>query len=344
MLSSQVYLIADIGANHDGSLDRAKMLILLAARAGANAVKFQHFKAESIVSELGFRELKTAHQQRWPKSVYETYVDYSIPDHWTPMLYQVAKAAGIDFMSTPYNFEAVSLLRPYIKAFKIGSGDITWLPFLQHVASQGKPVILSTGASRMDEVITAVETILAINKDLIIMQCNTNYSGRPNDLKYINLRVLETYTKAWPLRLGLSDHTRTHSTVLGAVALGATVIEKHLTDDRRRQGPDHPFSILPAEWKEMTARVRELEEALGSSYKQVEDNEREPQIVQRRCLRLTKDLPQHSPVNVEDLEMLRPAPLRAYIEPSLVIGKHLTRSLPKGSELYPYDLVEVGYD
>ena len=188
--------------------------------------------------------------------------------------------------STPYDLEAVDMLDPFVEVFKIGSGDITWPEMLSKVASKGKTVLLATGASDMRDVERAVHAILATNGRLVLMQCNTNYTGSQENLRHIHLRVLDTYREMFPeVALGLSDHTAGHATVLGAVAFGARVIEKHFTDDSGREGSDHPFSMEPAAWRDMVDSTRELEAALGSSVKTVAENEQQTVVLQRRCLR-----------------------------------------------------------
>ena len=161
--SHPTYFIADISANHDGDLERAKMLIHLAKEAGADAAKFQNFRAPKIVSDYGFKSLgdQISHQAAWKKSVFEVYKDASMPFEWTPTLVEECNEAGIDYFSSPYDFEAVDMLDPYVPAHKIGSGDITWTEMLEHIARKGKPVILSTGASDIGEVQRAIHTILA---------------------------------------------------------------------------------------------------------------------------------------------------------------------------------------
>src|SRR3989337_1890382 len=204
------YFVADISANHDGELERAKMLIHLAAEAGADAAKFQNFRAPKIVSDLGFRSLgdQKSHQAKWKKSVFQVYADASIPFEWTPELRAVCEGEGIHYFSSPYDFEAVDMLDPHVPAHKIGSGDITWLEILRHIASKGKPVILSTGASSIADAQPAMEVILPLNQQLILMQCNTNYTASLENFRSIHLRVLNTYRATHPdVVLGLSDHT-----------------------------------------------------------------------------------------------------------------------------------------
>jgi sialic acid synthase SpsE len=329
------YFIADIAANHDGSLDRARKLIRLAKQAGADAAKFQHFRAPKIVSDFGFRQLseRIAHQAKWRKSVYEVYQDASLPWEWTADLKACCELEGIDFFSTPYDFEAVNMLAPYVDVYKIGSGDITWTEMLEHVASKGKPVILSTGASDITDVRRAAVTIQAMNSQLAVLQCNTNYTGGLDGFDHLHLNVLQTYQESFPgAVVGLSDHTPEHAAVLGAVALGARIIEKHFTDDTARVGPDHGFSMTPEIWREMVKRTRELERALGLRDKFVAENEREAMIVQRRCLRASCDLFAGEAIERCDVDVLRPAPSDAILpfEIGKILGRKLRRSVNKG--------------
>ena len=345
-LEHPTYFIADISANHDGDLDRAKLLIRLCAEAGANAAKFQNFRAPKIVSEVGFQSLggQLSHQSNWKKSVFRVYQDATLPWEWTPALKQECAACGIDYFSAPYDLEAVDMLDPFVDMFKIGSGDITWPEMLRKVASKNKPVLLATGASDIGEVQRAVDEILQINKQLVLMQCNTNYTASLENFRHIHLRVLKTYRVMFPrLVLGLSDHTPGHATVLGSVALGARVIEKHFTDDNKREGPDHPFSMNPSSWREMVDRTRELELALGSPRKFVAQNECDTVVVQRRCLRATRNLTAGTVLTEDMLEALRPAPRDAVLPFDLprVLGKKLTCDLPAGERLRWTNLAEV---
>lgn len=337
------YFIADISANHDGDLGRAKELIHLAKQAGADAAKFQNFRAPQIVSDYGFKTLggQLSHQSNWKKSVFEVYADASLPFEWTPLLKEECDKVGIDYFSSPYDFQAVDMLDPYVPAHKIGSGDITWLEMLEHIANKGKPTILSSGASDIGEVQRAIHTILAINPQLILLQCNTNYTASLENFNHIHLRVLETYHVLYPdLILGLSDHTPGHATVLGAVALGGRVIEKHFTDDTSRVGPDHPFSMTPLTWREMVDRTRELELALGSADKRIAGNETQTAVVQRRCLRAARDIQAGEVLTREMIDVLRPATPGAILpfEISSVLGTRATKNISFGKELRWTDL------
>ena len=336
--SHPTYFIADISANHDGDLERAKMLIHLAKESGADAAKFQNFRAAEIVSEYGFKSMgkQVSHQAAWKKSVFEVYQDASIPFEWTPILKEECDRVGMDYFSSPYDFAAVDMLEPYVPAYKIGSGDITWIEIIEHIARKGKPVILASGASSIGDVQRAVHAIRAINQQLVLMQCNTNYTASLENFDHIHLRVLQTYRAMFPdLVLGLSDHTFGPTTVLGAVALGARVIEKHFTDDNSRIGPDHPFSMTPKTWREMVDRTRELERALGSPDKRVNENEEETVIVQRRCLRAARDIQAGEVLAREMIAVLRPATPGAILpyEISAVIGTRALVDIPAGKEL-----------
>jgi N-acetylneuraminate synthase len=338
------YFIADLAANHDGSLERAVELIRVAKEAGADAAKFQNFQAAKIVSDYGFRHMRgrQAHQSAWKKSVFEVYQDYSISRDWTPILKQECDEAGIDYFSSPYDFESVDHLDPFVQVYKIGSGDITWIEMLEYIARKGKPVMLATGAADIGDVQRAADAILAINPALVLMQCNTNYTASLENYRFVNLRVLITYRSMYPdLVLGLSDHTFGHATVLGAVALGGRVIEKHFTDDNNREGPDHKFAMNPQTWRDMVDRTRELEAALGTGSKHIEGNEQESVVVQQRCLRAARDLRAGEILARADIEVLRPAPSDAILPQHLatVIGKTLHRSILAGERLRWEDLV-----
>ena len=340
--SCPTYFIADIAANHDGDIERAKDLIYLAAEKGAQAAKFQHFAAKSIVSDFGFKSLDVeSHQSSWRKSVFNVYEDASVDLSWTEVLRDTRDDAGIAFFTSPYSEELLNHIDPYVPAHKIGSGDITWLEMIRLIARKGKPTIIASGASSFDDVTSAMDVALANNSQICLMQCNTNYTASLENFHYIQLNVLKAYRAMYPnVVLGLSDHTPGHSTVLGAVTLGARMIEKHLTDDNSREGPDHKFSMNGETWSEMVERTRELEYALGDGIKRVEENEKNTVIVQRRSICCARDLEEGKELENDDLEVLRPCPSDAILPrfQSEVIGRKLRRSLKKGESLKWIDL------
>lgn len=337
-IAHPTYFIADIAANHDGSLERAKLLIRLAKEAGADAAKFQNFQAPKIVSDYGFTHMnaQVSHQAKWQKSVSEVYAEASIPFEWTPELKAACDDVGIDYFSSPYDFEAIDMLDGYVPAYKIGSGDITWIEAVERIAGKGKPVLLATGASDIGDVQRAVQAILNINSQLILMQCNTNYTAEDGNFDNIHLKVLNTYRSMFPeVVLGLSDHTHGHATVLGAVALGARVIEKHFTDDNNRVGPDHPFAMNPETWAAMVRATRQLERALGSGNKFVAANEQETVIIQRRCLRAAREIEPGEVLTRDMIDVLRPATPGAILpyEIADVIGLTALVRIPGGQAL-----------
>jgi len=338
-----VYFIADIAANHDGDLERAKALIHLAKEAGADAAKFQHFQAPKIVSDYGFANMdsKVSHQAKWKKSVTQVYAEASVSWKWTPILKEECDKAGIDFFTSPYDYDSIEHVTPYIPAFKIGSGEIDWIEALEHMASKGKPIIIATGAAEIGEVQRAVHAILKLNKQLCVMQCNTNYTASPENYDHINLNVLKTYATMFPeVVLGLSDHTHGNATILGAVTLGASVVERHFTDNNDREGPDHKFALNPNDWAHMVEETRLLERALGSADKFITGNEAQTSVVQRRCLRAARDIKAGETFTREMIDVLRPATPGAITPDQIqnVIGTKALSDLPQGKELRWTDL------
>jgi sialic acid synthase SpsE len=344
-LTEPTYFIADIAANHNGDLARAIELIYLAAEAGADAAKFQHFKAETIVSDVGFKNLRgqASHQSKWKKSVFDVYKAASVDPGWTPFLKEACDKAGITFFTSPYDLEIVDAIDEFVPAYKVGSGDITWIEIIEHIAKKNKPYIVATGASTLEDVKRAVKASLAINPQLALLQCNTNYTASLENFKYIQLNVLQTYKELFPgMVLGLSDHTPGHATVLGAVTLGARIIEKHFTDDIKGEGPDHTFSMDPVTWKEMVDRTRELENSLGNGIKKVEGNELETVVLQRRSVRLKSNVSADEILTAENLTVLRPCPTGSVLpyEMEKVIGKKLKYPLKEGTHLSWEDITD----
>ena len=329
--TDETYIIAEIGSNFDGEKHRAKKLIDLAAECGADAAKFQAFKAEKIVSAHGFEGLKTGFQEDWDKSVYETYQEAELPRQWIGELAEYCREQGIDFLCTPYDKEAVNLLADVgMPAFKIGSGDITWHSLLKHVAKQDVPIILATGASTLAEVEQAVNVIESAGTDeLILLQCVTNY---PSEFESANIRAMSAMAETFDIPVGYSDHTPGSTVPLGAVSRGACVIEKHFTDDKSREGPDHSFAMNPQEFDEMVTHIRNLNKALGSSRKTVYDEEDTTIVLQRRCLRAAKDIKSGTKIRDEDVVALRPSPDDG-LEPmyrDTVVGRTATTDISEG--------------
>tara|TARA_Y100000593_G_scaffold53094_1_gene99464 strand:+ start:2306 stop:3373 length:1068 start_codon:yes stop_codon:yes gene_type:complete len=341
--SNPTYFITDIAANHDGDIKRAKHLCLLAKESGADAVKFQHHDCKKYVSDFGFKSLggKFSHQATWDKTIYETYKSAEVPTSWTKELKEWCDLIGIDIFSTPYDLDMVDHLDEYVDCYKIGSGDLAFEPMLRKVAEKGKPVMIATGAATIEEVERAVSILESYDVDVVLMQCNTNYTGKDENFDYIHLNVLHTYKEMFPNAvLGLSDHTHGCVTTLGSISLGARVVEKHFTDDIKRDGPDHPFSMTPKSWKEMVDNTRILERSLGHSTKEVQENEKETIVLQRRAIRFVTDMKKGDPIYRHHFEFQRPCPRDAFNINNFesIIGKSVNRNIENGDYLKENDM------
>ena len=328
------YFIAEIGANFDGSIEKAKHLIDAAKKAGADCAKFQTFSTPRIVSEGGFShmQLKGVHGS-WGRTVSEVFKDAVFPVAWHKEIADYCKVVGIDFSTSPYFKEAVDLCVDLDVPFiKIGSGDITWLEMLDYIARKGKPVMLATGDATMSEIDEAVRTIEATgNKDLVLMQCITNY---PSKIESANVNVLKTYQSAFDVLTGYSDHAPGHVVALASVVIGGRVIEKHFTLNKTDKGPDHPHSMEPQEFRFMVDSIREVERAMGSTRKEVVAEEGETVYVQRRCLYAKQDLKKGHVMTSEDIDILRPAlGIPPKFKP-MIIGKECKEDIVKGQPLF----------
>ena len=332
---NETFFIADIASNHDGSLKKAKKLIRLAKKSGADAAKFQNFYARTLVSDYGFKNLpkNKSHQNKWRKSVFETYKENEVSIKWTSELLKECKKNNIEYFTAPYDEGVIDVLNQFVKIWKVGSGDITYHENILKMAGTGKPIIIATGASNQREIDIIMNKINKINKNIIIMQCNTNYTAKEENFNYINLNVLKNFKTRYPSAiLGLSDHTLGHETVLGAVAMGARVIEKHFTDSNSNIGPDHKFSMNPKTWRLMVNSVRNLEKALGNKKKKLEENEKITVQLQRRSIRINKNVNKGYKIKKNDLEFLRPCPSDAVqcYDVDKIVNKKLNFNLIKG--------------
>jgi len=328
------YFIAEIGANFDKDIQKAKRLIDAAKDAGADCAKFQTFSTPKIVSEGGFSrmQLKGVHGS-WGRTVSEVFKDAEFPVEWHREIADYCKKVGIDFSTSPYFKEAVDLcIELDVPFIKIGSGEITWLEMLKYIASKGKPIMLATGDATMSEIDEAVRAIESTgNKDLILMQCITNY---PSKIESANVNVLKTYQSAFNVLTGYSDHAPGHVVALASVVIGGRVIEKHFTLSKNDIGPDHPHSMEPQDFKFMVDSIREVEKAMGSSRKEVVEEEGETVYVQRRCLYTNKNLKTGQIITRDDIDVLRPA---LGIQPKyidMIIGKTCSQDIEAGQPLF----------
>jgi N-acetylneuraminate synthase len=233
------------------------------------------------------------------------------------------------------------MLDPYVPAYKAGSGLISWPQAIVHMAQFGKPILIATGDSEMSDVERVMDLVMPVNKQIVLMQCNTNYTASESNYDHLHISVLKTFAQKWPnVILGLSDHTQSAAPVVGSVALGARVIERHFTDSNDREGPDHKFALNPENWAHMVNEVRILERALGSTEKHVAENEKDTYIVQRHCLRVSRNVKAGETFSEDMLEVLRPATpgaLMAWDIPQ-VLGKKAVTDLPYGKDLRWSDL------
>ena len=328
------YIIAEIGANFDGNIDKAKKLVLAAKQAGADCAKFQSFISEKIVSPKGFAsmKLKGVHGS-WNKPVDQVFKEAEFPRAWHKEIAEYCKEIGIHFSTSPYDFEAVDLCDelkvPYIK---IGSGEITWHEMLEYVAKKNRPMILATGDSTIAEIDEALRVVEGTgNTKLVLLQCITNY---PSKIESANINVLKTYQTAFDILTGYSDHSPGPVVALASVALGGCVIEKHFTTNKNDPGPDHPHSMEKNDFQVMVEYIRELEIALGSTRKFVVEEESETVIVQRRGLYARRSIPKGKIIESNDLVELRPA---LGIPPKfkkILIGKKANVDIEDGTPIY----------
>lgn len=328
------YIIAEIGANFDGDIEKAKKLVKAAKDAGANCAKFQSFLADKIVSGKGFASMKlNGVHGTWGKPVEQVFKEAEFPRDWHKEISDYCKEVGIDFSSAPYDFEAVDLLvNLNVPFIKIGSGEITWHEMLKYIAKTNKPIMLATGDSTLAEVDEAVRVILDTgNNKLILMQCITNY---PSKIESANIRVLQTYKTAFNVLTGYSDHSPGDVVPLGSVALGACVIEKHFTLNNKDVGPDHPHSTEYQNFKNIVDKIRELEIALGSTRKMVVKEESETVIVQRRGLYAKENIKKGDLFSVQNIIELRPALGISPKQKENIVGKESKVDIEKGTPIY----------
>jgi N,N'-diacetyllegionaminate synthase len=284
-MTSRCLIIAEAGVNHNGDMRIARDLIEAAAEAGADLVKFQTFSANSLVTE---RAPKANYQLRTTGSDLSQYQMLKALelDHQMHLdLIAKCKESGIEFFSTAFDIQSLDYLSTLgAKRFKVPSGEITNLPYLLHMAAFEKPILLSTGMSNLGEIEDAIEAIESAGLErryITVLHCNTEY---PTPFGDVNLNALESIKRAFGVSVGYSDHTLGIEIPIAAVAMGAQVIEKHLTLDRNLPGPDHRASVEPDEFRNMVRSVRNIEMAMGDGVKRVTQSERENREISRKSL------------------------------------------------------------
>lgn len=341
----KTFVIAEAGVNHNGSDELALQLVDTAARCGADAVKFQTFSADKLVrrgaakAEYQARETGEGDQHSMLKRL-------EMSESMHHALVARCEQLGIEFMSTAFDEEAADFLVGIgIRRIKVPSGEITNLPFLRHLAAKRLPLILSTGMATLDEVHEAVAAIRAVHErdgapapleDLLtVLHCTSNY---PAALEDVNLRAMGTIARSTGLPVGYSDHTAGTTVSVAAVAMGATVIEKHFTLDRNLPGPDHKASLEPDELLDMVRRIREVERALGSDRKEPNASELPVRALVRRSVTLVNPVPAGAALSPADLALMRPGDGIAPKDLDAVVGRRAARALEAGVTLQWADL------
>jgi len=300
------FIIAEAGVNHNGSPELARKLVLAAKEAGADAVKFQTFKTENLVTRQAEKAAYQKVTSDATESQFEMLKRLEMPDALHYELRDYCNELGIEFMSTPFDEDRADFLKELgVQRFKIPSGEITNFPFLRHVAAKELPMIISTGMSYLEEVAAAIDVIRkAGNPPLTVLHCVSNYPAPPET---VNLRAMITMREELGVPTGFSDHTMGIEVSVAAVALGATVIEKHFTMDRTLPGPDHAASLEPQEFAAMVRAIRNVELALGDGVKQPVASEAGTITVIRKGLVAARDIAVGTALTGDDVAIKRPA-------------------------------------
>lgn len=333
-MRSACFVIAEIGSNHNGSLDEAYRLIDAAAAAGASAAKFQSYSADTLYSTKAPRltEMKDFGGDDGQITPHELISRLQMPREWHARLAGRCVERGIEFMSTPFDLEAVDQLDPFVKRHKIASFDLTYKQLIQKVATCGKPVVLSTGHAFLGEVEAAISWVVEVDPTvpITLLHCVSQYPTRFVD---VNLRAMTTLAGAFGLPVGLSDHTLGIEVAVAAVALGACVLEKHFTGDHRQPGPDHSFALEPPALADLVRCAGHVRDALGDGMKLPTKSEDENRLLARRSLHTAADLDQGHELRPVDIAVLRPGTGLAPALLDLVVGRRLRAGLSAGTPI-----------
>lgn len=323
------YIIAEVGSNFDGDLALARDYVRACAEAGVDAVKFQSWQSTRLQNPMDVAD----DGQLSPSPLIPILDKYQLPAEWHGELQQYARSLGVDFLSTPFDLERAELLRQLgLPLIKIASGDLTFDPLLETVGGYGVPLLLSTGMADLEEIAHALDSLGATDRrDVVLLHCVAAY---PPDIADANLLALRTLAERFDLPLGISDHYPGHDTVLAAIALGAVVVEKHVTFSREATTPDAPFALEMDELADMVRAVRRLEQALGDGAKQCRESERGGLVGGRRSLFAACELKAGEPVRTEDVAVVRPN--IAELKPQdldRLLGRRPLRDIPLGTPL-----------
>jgi len=329
------FIIAEAGSNHNGNLEQAKRLIDIAASAGADAVKFQAFRANRLYP----KSAGLSDYLKIPKTIYDIIAEMEMPFEWFPELAAYCQEKGIFFLASVFDEESADQLDPHVEAFKIASYEITHIPLIRYVAEKDKPVIISTGTANLKEVAETVKEFRRTNNDaLILMQCTAAY---PAPLESLNVRAVVTMKRAFGIPVGFSDHSR--DPLVGpmvAVSLGANLIEKHFTLSNELPGPDHRFALEPPELRLMVQKIREVEEALGTGEKVMHPVEKKLRRFARRSIFAVRDIKVGEVFSQENIAVLRCGNKRMGLEPRFytkLLGYKAVHNIPAESPIQKED-------
>jgi N-acetylneuraminate synthase len=324
------YIVAELNSSHNGNVETAKQMILSAKECGCDCVKFQSWSAETLYCDEYYRN----------NPISRRIVDkFSLSEEQLTELSLYCKEVGIDFSSTPYSVEEVDYLVDVAKApfVKISSMEINNLPFLKYIAEKDIPIVLSTGMSTLDEIETAVQTIEeAGNKQICILHCVSVY---PAEAGIINLNNLVMLKERFPdYVIGYSDHTIGSEVAAASVALGASLIEKHFTLDRKKMGMDNSMATEPKEMAELVVACRNVYSAMGTKERVLLEGEEEQRLKMRRSLVVTRDVHRGEKLTANDIEAKRPGNGIPPADIGSVVGKTVTQDIPKGYQIKPENI------
>jgi len=326
------FIIAEAGVNHDGHIETARQLVDAAVRAGADAVKFQTFDPDQLATADAPKAAYQVSLTDANESQLEMLRKLTLSEADHHELEQYCRDVGILFLSTPFDEASADLLATFdLPAFKISSGDLTNLPFLAHVARLGRPMLLSTGMATADDVAAALEAIRAAGgTDVLVLQCVSNYPADPAD---VNLRAMHTMARQFNVPVGFSDHTLGNEVALAAVALGACVVEKHLTLDRNQPGPDHQSSSEPDEFQALVRGIRRVEAALGHGRKEPSASEADVARAARKSLVAARDIPAGFVMTEDAIAIRRPGSGLSPARRAMLVGRTSAHAIAAGTLL-----------
>jgi pseudaminic acid synthase len=322
------YIIAEVGSNHNRSLDTTKRLIDVAKESGCDAVKFQSYTADGLYSIYTPRISEMEGRSKSGETPYELIKRIQMPVEWHPQLKTYCDEVGITFCSTPFDEAMVNVLESVnVPFYKVASYEITHYPMLTMIAKTGKPVILSTGNSTLDDIEKAVDVLKKNGcQDYTLLHCVSQYPAKHED---INLRCMITLRTAFDCAVGFSDHTTDSISSVIAVGMGASIIEKHITLNKHHFGPDHPFSLEPDELKQFVSAIRNAELILGSPVKRVLESEEENHRIARRSIIAAADIKKGEIITADKLVIKRPALGLHPIHLDSVAGKTAAKDIKK---------------